>query len=288
MSGNMPYVVEKGPYFAVLEAKLADQTRRIDSLRQLRTANPDLAALCAFESSTLNGPVNDPNLPGDGRSYDDRYCHFNWDWLGQTNGDCPPPANYSGYFWANWISGSPAAILREGMQRALEVSMGLEHGESLPPPSKAPKRFWPIDFYWICQGPFFQCWVVWRRVASAPSDLGHVSVLLTTPPAIGYPLSSQITRPAGNLNPKIDYASPPEHLLFGPQPPPKRTTLSEGMWVIGHDNYLPSIQQSTAPSASGLAPLPSLVWTAQDQTVVCVSPAEWEGGVLDAPRGYAP
>ena len=30
-----------------------------------------------------------------------------------------------------------------------------------------------------------------------------------------------------------------------------------------------------------------VVWTANNQNVVCVEPAEWEGGVLDAARGYA-
>ena len=79
MSGNMPYVVDKGPYFSVLEAKIADPQLRRDALTELRNPAVDLADLCAFESSTLDGP----NPPGDGRTYWDRYDHFRWDWLGQ-------------------------------------------------------------------------------------------------------------------------------------------------------------------------------------------------------------
>jgi hypothetical protein len=274
----MPYVVEKGPYFAGLEAKIADRQPRVDALLQLREKDPngdlalDLAALCGFESSTLDHPINDPGLAGDGRTYWDRYTHFAHDWLGE---DAP-----LGYFWVNWLNGNPAAIMREGIERALEVSLGLDHGQDPP----VPKWCWPIDFYWICQGPFFQCWILWRRVETTPTDLGHVTVLFTTPPACGYPVNSQITRPSGILGVKPDYASPPEN-----RNPPSRVTLPEGMWVVGHDNYTSSNLPSTTPTLKGNVLLPGRVWTATDQKVVCVSPAEWEGGVLDgARRGYAP
>jgi hypothetical protein len=275
MGGNMPYVVEKGPYFAGLEAKIATQGPRVTALNQLRQRDPngdlsfDLAALCGFDSSTLDRPTNDPVLAGDGRTYWDRYIHFDHDWLGE---DAP-----NGYFWVNWQNGNPAAIMREGMERALEVSLGLDHGED----PAHPKWCWPIDFYWICQGPFFQCWILWRRVETSP-DLGHVTVLFTTPPACGYPLNSEIKRPSGSLPVKPDYACPPED-----RDPPGRPTLPQGMWVVGHNDYTKSITPSTSATLIKDVPLPGLVWTANNQDVWCVSPAEWEGGVLDgARRGY--
>jgi hypothetical protein len=274
MSGNMPYVVDKGPYFSVLEAKIADPQLRRDALTELRNPAVDLADLCAFESSTLDGP----NPPGDGRTYWDRYDHFRWDWLGQDG---------HSYFWNGWRNGDPRSILRDAMQRAVEVSVGLEHNDPLPAGGGF-DRFWPIDFYWICQGPFFQCWVLWRRVSGPNPDLGHVTVLITTPAARGYPLNSQITRPSGGINASKDYASPPETQSWYPPPPPaKRTTLDAGMWVVGHDDYSSQILPSLTATSIGVIPLPGLVWTANNQNVVCVEPAEWEGGVLDAARGYA-
>jgi hypothetical protein len=285
MSGLMPYVVEKGPYFSALESMIADPARRVHALGEVKNGT-DLALLCGFDPPNFAGPIPQ----GDGRTYDNRYWHFEYDWLGIG----------APYFWSNWEGGKPEAILREGMQRALEMSMGLEYNEEPPAAPNRPKRLWPIDFYWICQGPFFQCWVLWRRVSG---DLGHVTVLFTTPPAKGYPLNSQITRPSppavpggawdisaapNGLNARPDYACAPETQKFGPQPPPRRTSLPEGMWVIGHDNYESHVVSSTLPSGSGNITLPQLVWTAQDQGVVCVQPAEWEGGVLDVPRPYVP
>ena len=53
------------------------------------------------------------------------------------------------------------------MIRAIEMSFGLEHGDPAPDPSRADRRNWPIDMYWICQGPWFQCWVLWPRRQAA-------------------------------------------------------------------------------------------------------------------------
>jgi len=46
---------------------------------------------------------------------------------------------------------------------------------------------------------------------------------------------------------------------------------------------------STVHTKFGDIRLPVMGWSAVDPSVVeCVSPAEWEGGVLDVPRPYVP
>jgi hypothetical protein len=264
MSGFMPYVLEKGPYLSVLESRLSDPATRAQILISLKTGAP-LVDMIGFDSTTL---------VGDGNTVDQRKQHFNNDWLG-LNGQM---------FWVGY-SGRPELILREAMTRAIEMSFGVEHGENGPPPDNAATgRHWPIDVYWICQGPWFQCWVLWRE--TAPGQ-GHVTLVMTTPAAIGYPLTSKITRPVNPADGPYtspDYAHPPETLN-----PPDRHTLEKGMWVIGHEDYVPAIVFSTGGRGGKDIPIPTLGWRPVDPDhVECVSPAEKEGGVLDAPRQYVP
>ena len=107
------------------------------------------------------------------------------------------------------------------------------------------------------------------------------SVLITTPAAEGYPLVSKITRPIG---PTPDPYTAPEYAC----PPPKASRRNRrGMWVIGHDDYDKTVICSTAPSLLGQIDFPRVEWRAVDRSrVVCVAPAEWEGGVLHDGRPY--
>jgi hypothetical protein len=171
-------------------------------------------------------------------------------------------------------------ILRTAMKRAIEVSLDLAPDEQNLPDVCCLERAWPIDLYWVCQGPWFQCWVVWRQSDSIAAE-GHVSVLITTPAAEGYPLVSKITRPIG---PTPDPYTAPEYAC----PPPKASRRNRrGMWVIGHDDYDKTVICSTAPSLLGQIDFPRVEWRAVDRSrVVCVAPAEWEGGVLHDGRPY--
>jgi hypothetical protein len=174
------------------------------------------------------------------------------------------------------------------------MSLGIAHDAPVPPDATHAARFWPIDVYWICQGPWFQCWVLWRK---GEGTAGHVTILVLTPAARGLPLASQITRPipARNADGQIipnsppaiaaspDYASPPEK----PSPAPPREQLPCGMWVVGHEDHYKDIIFSTERTRIGEILPPTLGWRAVDRTTVkCVAPAEWEGGVLDQPRKY--
>jgi hypothetical protein len=270
MSGFMPYLVEKGPYLSVMESKLADPPTRAQALTDLR-GGVALADMVGFDSA---------NLGQDKLSVDQRKKHLNDDWFG---------FGATSMFWVGY-DGNPEIILREGMTRAIEVSFGLEHGDPVPTAAQATSgRHWPIDVYWICQGPWFQCWVLWR---AAERGEGHVSLLITTPAAYGYPLTSKITRPVGALPVAADYAHPPEQgarLRPPPPPPPKRATLEKGMWVVGHEDYTRGLVVSTIRKRHRKIQIPAMGWIAKDRTKVeCVAPAEWEGGVLEDSRRYTP
>jgi hypothetical protein len=243
-----------------------------------------------------------------------RESHLNTDWFGMSPGPnntwlkpspmLPRPFPTG---WWNGYQGDPEAIMREGMIRAVEVSYGIDHGAAVPDP---PPRFWPIDVTWICQGPFFQCWIMWHE-DEAPNG-GRVTLLIMTPAGDGFPLTSRITRvkPAARQNwPDPDYAdsrpAPPNDArsVLGPGAQKEKG----GMWVVGHEDYekRPSVtlvsldpdrefqpkesDNSTMGSFVRVIPLPTLSWRAKDpNTVVCVRPSFWEGGMRIAPFEYTP
>jgi hypothetical protein len=269
MTGFMPYVMEKGPYFSVAEDRLANPIRRRQMLIDLRTGVA-ISAICGFDSTTLDLP-NPPNGTPQAQMKD-RIEHLDRDWFGMepdAQGNwkykAPTGAEQTG-FWTGY-QGNPEKIFRAAVIGAIEVSLGLPPGGD---PANA-TREWPIDFYWVCQGPWFQCWLLWREAGNS----GHVTVTITTPATTGHPLTTKITRT------KVDpeYASPP---------PANARTHSRGMWVYGHEDYDKKLNLSTKNTKFGTIPWPEIVWVAESHDVVCVSPAEWEGGVLAAGRQYSP
>jgi len=313
MPGTMPYVLDKGPYFSVVESRLDNLPTRAQALLDLRAmaaANGQgppgtmVADICGFDSKNLGSP-NPPT--GDHRTPAARKRHLNEDWFGMSDASGvwrkqPPPLNASTGCWANY-AGDAEAILREGMIRAIEVSFDIPTGG--PPPADVhaipqwnqavawqanhspTSRHWPIDVTWICQGPFFQCWVTWRRLNDSPTG-GHVNVLITTPATepspmtAPYPITARITRPIppDTTPPGPDYHCPPVATAAH--------TGDRGIWVIGHENYRQIPMPSTGGTNSGGMNMPSLGWVPLDTAVVVVEPAEWEGGVVPPGRAYQP
>jgi hypothetical protein len=261
MPGAMPYLLDKGPYFEVIEDILSNGARRIAALGALRNGAP-LAGLVGFDSDSLSG---------DGQTMEYRVDHLYKDWFGMIQDTTPGPWHkqpgvFPTGFWRGY-QGDPEAILRETMERAIELSLGLAPGAALPSPN-ATARDWPIDVYWICQGPWFQCWVLWRE--GATSATGHVTVLITTRPV--NPNDPPYTAP--------DYESPPA---------PGVRNNHRGMWVIGHEDYEKTVVCSTVPGAKGSIEMPRVEWRPVNPNVVVrVSPAEWEGGVLADGRAFVP
>jgi hypothetical protein len=257
--GPMPYVMDTGPYLSVLEDRLSDAIARTHILSDLRH-DVALATIAGLDSTTL---VDDQKQP------DERVRILNECWFGMTQGAGKwlkqPNAVPTG-FW-NGYQGDPEAILRAALIRAVEVSLGVDHGAD----PVVRTRAWPIALTWICQGPFFQCWVSWREEPGGTG--GHVALTITSPAAEGLPLKPKITR----TNVKPEYAHPPAVNAW---------TAERGMWVLGHEDYMPWIVYSTTGSLLGQLIAPELQWRRKSTAVVCVAPAEWEGGVLAAGRPY--
>ena len=273
MPGPMPYLLDKSAYFEIIEDLLADPARRIAILQQLRTGVA-LADLAGFDSA---------NRGADGKTPDKRKEHLHEHWFGMSDATGSwqkQPGVFPTGFWSSY-QGDPEAVLRTAMIRAIEVSLGLPPAFPGDPFAEQTdiERRWPVDVYWICQGPWFQCWVLWRQ--SDTTDEGHVTVLITTPAAEGFPLESKITRP---IDPHDPPYQAPEYAI-GPLPDARHNR--HGMWVIGHEDHERRVVCSTEPSIGGDIKWPRVEWRAIDpDVVVCVSPAEWEGGVLHDGRPY--
>ena len=181
-------------------------------------------------------------------SHDDRVDHLNRDWFGMApdrNGAwVKRPALFPTGFWTGY-QGDPEAILRTAIHpcaRGVTRPAAGVAGDAIPDATSV-ARHWPVDVYWICQGPWFQCWVLWRQ-ADTGAD-GHVTLLIATPAADGYPLTSKITRPVDVTDPpytSAEYASPP---------PPDARHNRHGMWVVGHEDYTSTVVCSTAPGTQG-------------------------------------
>jgi hypothetical protein len=260
--GPMPYVLDIGPYLSVLEDRLADSVSRVAFLRKLR--GPEL--LSSFVG------LDSANLAGDGHDFDYRVKILNSKWFGMVpqgrNGWVKQPHVFPTGFWKGY-QGDPESILREGLERAIEVSLGVDYGAD----PIIPTHNLPIDINWVCQGPFFQCWVTWQKSPRSPS--GRVSLMITTPAADGLEVEAKITRPVT----KAGYAYPV---------PSNAWNAAHGVLVIGHADYTKKTTYSTTGSTLGVIREPHIEWRAKQPAVICVAPAEWEGGVLAAGHPYVP
>ena len=281
----MPYLLHKAAYFEVVESMLSDPGKRLWLHERLRRGAL-LSDLSGFDSTNLGAPATGGRPGwGDHMTPDERVAHMNEEWFGMkyTAGHWEPQPDHFPTGWWTDYQGDVEGILREAMIRAIEVSLGLPRtagGEK--PEGFSPSRQWPIDLYWICQGPWFQCWVLWRQSDNTAAE-GHVTVLITTPAAEGFPLTTKITRPVDPNDPPYtsqEYASPP---------PPGARLNRRGMWVIGHEDYEKRVVCSSDPSELRDIVWPRVEWRPTNRdVVVCVAPAEWEGGVLHDGRPYMP
>ena len=146
----MPYYLEKGPMFSVVEDYLnADTARAVDTLRELRKESDDptyveLWELGAFGSTNLSAKPP----PSYAKDFRDK-------WLGMG----PDP---SAMMWDNY-SGDVNGITRLTIRTALEVALGVGKNEPVP---DTPPRHWTIDLFWKCGQNWFEGWVTHRRMDS--------------------------------------------------------------------------------------------------------------------------
>lgn len=280
MVGTMPIGLEKGPYLAVLEDFVNGSAGRMKQvLRGLRSGRP-IAELGGFSSTTLQ-----PGEIGSGeaamRSLDTQalidHTHEHWfGWSRPASGRWKPNQaefdiveNPTTGFWSSWY-GDAEGVLRETMTRALEVCLGLEHGEE--PSGRSTPRRWYLDGFWSTQTPWFEGWVSWRQHGPKVRD-GQVTMLLSTP-GQGTPLKNTPLR--------RDEA---QDLGYARQP--VRSTSPQGMWVVSQEYHRQVGRSLTEPRRAGdwVYPNEALRYASEGDVVV-VSPSEREGGVLEQPRQW--
>jgi hypothetical protein len=263
--GVMPFHVEVGPNWEVLEDFCNDRDRLITALVRLN-AGADLVGLGLFSSKTLvGGPLSLRELEDHGRR----------DWFGMRQDagawHAQPPfdpvTNPTTGYWRQWY-GDADGIVRTTLRRAAEISLGLQPGED-PERARTGDQHWPIKVMIKCTQPWFEGWVRWSRRPG-------VVVIIFAVPGNGHPL---LTRPL----------SPPARSLPDYALDPTAYAGDEGLFVVTHEHETTHTVRTTEPSRHGEWTLPR--WGAVYEgagAVVTVSPCEADGGVLAQGRPFQP
>ncbi len=281
---GMPFYVEKGPQFSVIESYvLDDRERGIDLLEDLRAGGTSSLSVIA-ESIGLTTQ----SLDAGANTAEERVKHLNAHWFEQHYDKAAkrwvrdpqpstPAVSASGHWnWWHGYAGDVYEIMRQTMITAAEVSLGIEPGQD--PRTAGRKDPWPIELFWHCGQNWFEGWVTWRR--NGPG--GQVTVLLCTPTA-GTPI-----RPS-----PLASAAPPHEKGRAQAPPysdkPKPSGRSRGMVVVTHHHHErvqgPAQHPVQAMGTRGVLTVPVSYWQGCGP-VVRVMPSEPDGGVLPGGRTY--
>jgi len=310
----MPYHLEKGPIWSVLEDYAnAGPERLIELLLTLRSGDP-VATAGGLDSPNLDAP----KYP----TYQDRVDHVNRDWFGmyhdstgtwveQQDTDFDPLFHPETGFWQNYF-GDVQELLRVTLIRTCEVALGLDHGADIARGQSTP-RCWPISFFLRCPTPWFEGWVTWHASTTDPQGAGHVVTHIHTPPH-GSPVMTSPLSPPNRSGPKF-----PEYVEE-----PTACDSQYGMWIVTYRHHVENMaivpyegdyiaDQRPVYSAEearqlqlemedrssgqltntntgtpvGLWLFPTLgpVWKGEGG-IVTVQPCEADGGVLSAGRPY--
>jgi hypothetical protein len=320
----MPYHLEKGPVFSVFEAdKYQTKDMYCDILTLLREKNTQgksavqIADLMPYSDSELDhGPYNDQEK----RRYHMNVHWFGMTKTGttttgkatydpQTNGSFQWVSNPTTGWWRNYF-GDVEGIMRETLIRAAEIALGLDHDEPVPAPKdRARLRCWPMDYIVTCPVAWFEGWLMWRQTGEGERD-GHVTINMAVPahvePIQPDPLDINNPRDGGVLDSPL---SPPQKGGADYRVSPLRPEGPYGMWVITHwdhdlvpamlnvydpdGNRVDGVSNTNSETGQGAWPFPSfgLVYRgmpdphdAAKNGIVCVQPAEADGGVLPTGR----
>ena len=188
-------------------------------------------------------------------------------------------------FWVQYY-GDVEEIVRQTLIRAIEVSLGLDHGQEVP--AEGPPRELPIELYWKCPQRWFEGWVGWRW--DAEHGTGQVTVLMATPGS-GKPILEKPLIGEGAFEPTTSRATPngSAPVWAAPADPARNPDQSaKGLWVVSHRDHvqLPSIP-GHAGTATGDWPIPEFGATYVGLgDIVCVQPSEQDGGVKPYGRPY--
>jgi hypothetical protein len=270
----MPYVMEIGTIFSLLNDYLEDRSHMVQMLTELR--DPNVTQLSQMEFFTQS-----PNPPTPATTWPAVVSHIETDWFGwdPLTHQQPPfnPVNpaQTGW-WTRWY-GNADQITRETLRRALEVALGVAHDAA----GVTPSRQWRVMFTWSCGAPMFQGWVAWQWVEHHPQQ-GFVLGTFTTP-GNGHPLYATPHRPPG-AGPAPDYEDPVVR-----NPADVNDPAYYGMWIIGDqstDVLLPPVP-SWQPLGTGVLPnWPNAFVHTYGNPALVVSPAEEDGGVLRAGHSW--
>jgi hypothetical protein len=284
MGEGMPYHMHKGHTWQTIDRYLSTHnldrraTRKAAVLAALRDQNnfprfTDVFRVIAPSSYSPPGGAPNPVSA--------LVTHMNEDWFGlpQTQpGQWGPqepfgPNNTTTGFWRNWY-GDAEAIVRATTARAIEVSLGVDHGADVPvndageATNDSVTRNWPIEFWWLCGVRWFYSSLTWRHEHGAQRH-GVVVVEWVTP---------------GNGDMMFhDLDSPPIHNQDGSfQLDPIDASARFGSWILGqpHNDTIPA--NSWLGTLIGDWPSPVSVTRSRPEaarTVSVVSPAFGDGGV---------
>jgi hypothetical protein len=275
----MPYTLTRGPLLTLLENALnpknaQERSARDGVLAALRGGMP-LSQIPWVTSAAVQNVA----IPGNGLD-----IRLEEDWFGNP----PVPGRNTTGYWVGY-RGDVEGVLREGLIRAIEVSLGIAHDGD---PESA-ERSWPVDIQWKCPNPYFEVWVTWRQ---HPGDRGQVNVLIATPPDRVNRLTTE---------PRL----PPPTTGVQPVPTPLAEPLTatgvQGMWLVTHEHHAPlvhlrrvdtpaqEVRELLQVNAGERVPLPDLdadTWdipipsTVWEDTgdVVVVAPPSYAGGAAPA------
>jgi hypothetical protein len=283
----MPYTLTRGPLLTLFENVLnphgaAEEAGRDGVLRDLRGPASLPQLVRTYLQSVVGVAI--PVAPLDVR--------LDQDWVGK--GATGPPGEATGY-WVGY-QGDVEGVLREGLIRTLEVSLGLIHDAD---PAQA-TRSWPVQVHWKCPNPYFEVWVSWRQHDNT-SRGGQVDMLIATPPDKANRLT---TRPQFPPGPPAGVAA-----VAAPLPDPTNASDPTGMWVVAHERHVLDVADELVATPGGgrvgivtgrqrtgalhglaegewLVPTPSTMWVDQGSVVV-VAPPSYAGGA-DPGRSNAP
>lgn len=273
----MPYYLEKGPFFAVLEDYIngGPTVRMVTALQTLRRGDP-WDAFELFGSTSLKNPNQ--------KTAADWVQHLNLHWFGKhrnTKGQWVQPGfdpvkNPQTGYWLGYY-GDVDEITRATLIRTLEVALGVDHTDDASAPIK-PTRRWHVEFLWKCSQTWFEGWVTWRRTGCGKRK-GHVTVVFATPPVEG---SVVLDSPLIGRN-DPEFRVGPSGTRTGPPWTNGSADAKRGMWVVTHahnQGYAGAVTTTSSGTPTGKwpSPLPGRVHATGE--IVTVAPSMADGGVL--------
>jgi hypothetical protein len=307
----MPYHLEKGHYLLLIEATLNegieavvddDTVTAFPALDRRYSMLEHMRAVVARPCDLTHGESETGGLLAWPEFMDDDAVGFKIskiiakNWFGyrvRSDGslDTKPHPNKPTGMWDGY-QGNVERIIANTLVRAIEVSLGLDHGA--PIPEGAPPRSWPIYFFFKCQQPFFEGWVTWQCHSVNRRAAGQVTVVFATPghnhPVSDHPIPIDVDGDhQDDLVPTLrNDGEFMEEPIAAPAHDPSGQP-HQGVWVVTHrDHKKLNVFDTSVPSSylEWGPPLLPIIAPENFCDVVTVQPAALSGGVDAIKPGY--